>query len=220
MQAQLKAFADSLKEALGERLASVILYGSAAKGSHTEGFSDVNVLVVLRAVSLDDVARASGLARRAGERRYSLVFWSEAELRRCSDVFPIEYRDILSGYKVLQGGDALAGLAVDERNLRHQLEFELRSKLLRLRAGWPEVQGDKTALAKALAPAGASFARLLEEARGLPGFSLPKDAGRAFEECRKLKGAESRPGLADLEKLYADVHHAAEMVARAVDALD
>ena len=220
MQKELKGFADSLKEALGERLVSVILYGSAAKGSHKDGASDVNVLVVLRVVSLDDIARVSELVLKARERRYNPVFWSETELRRSSDVFPIEYRGILSGYKILLGSDVLAEISVSDQNLRHQLEFELRAKILRLRSSWPNLKGDKAALGKTLALAGPSFARLLEEAEGLPGFPLPKDAGRAFEECRKLKGTEFRPGLAELEKLYRDVHHAAEILAEAVDALD
>ena len=97
---------------------------------------------------------------------------------------------------------------------------DCKTKILRLRSSWLDLKGDKAALGKALALAGPSFARLLEEAKSLPGFPLSKEAGRAFEECRKLKGTEWRPGLSDVEKLYRDVHHAAEILAETVDALD
>ncbi|MBI5244923.1 MAG: nucleotidyltransferase domain-containing protein [Elusimicrobia bacterium] len=216
MQEELLRFAGELQETFEEDLISVILYGSAAKGTHMEGTSDINLLIVMRDVSLDDILAASAKAR--GE-RFSLVFWTEAELRRAPEIFPIDFRDILAGYKVLCGADVLSRVSASGRNLRRQLEFELRSKLQRLRSSWPELRGDKAALEKALSSAGPSFARLLDEAKSLPGIRLREDAGKAFEECSRLKRREIRPGLEGLESLYEDVHEAAEMLVGAVDVL-
>jgi predicted nucleotidyltransferase len=219
MEEELKRFVAGLREKFDSDLVSVVLYGSAARGAHVAGASDVNLIVVLREVGLDGLSAAAELVARVRRERFRPVFWTEGELRRSADVFPVEYRDILAGYKVLHGADLFAGVVVDGRNLRHQLEFELRSKLMRLRSAWFSMKGDKAGLEGALKEAGPSFARLLDETRGLPGIRLPEDASRAFEECRRLKRGEIRPGLDGLEKLYGEVHESVEALVAAVDEL-
>ncbi len=44
MEDKLLELVDRLKHSQGERLRSVVLYGSAASGEHNEHFSDLNVL--------------------------------------------------------------------------------------------------------------------------------------------------------------------------------
>src|SRR3989441_11653764 len=43
-------FADGVSQALGGRLVSLLLYGSAASGTHVPGRSDVNTLLICDAV--------------------------------------------------------------------------------------------------------------------------------------------------------------------------
>ncbi|MFA6028398.1 MAG: nucleotidyltransferase domain-containing protein [Elusimicrobiota bacterium] len=212
MKEKLEPVAAALREALKEDLAALVLYGSAARGKHAEG-SDVNLLVVLKDSALDAVERAARVL--AGEKTLKLrpVFMTEEELARSGDVFPLEYRDILAGYDVLHGADPLKGLRVDTGNLRHQLEFELRSKLMRLRSEWPALRSDPKALKAALAAAGPSFARLCAEAAVL-GVRVPPERSAPFEECRSLRGPEKG---CDLPSLYRRVHDAAAELVRAVD---
>lgn len=219
MHQELKGFVQGLQERFGEDLVSVILYGSAAKGAHVAGASDVNVLVVLRSVELDGLSDAAELLAKAREARIAPTFWAEGELRGSADVFPVEYRDILSSYRVVHGADLLAGVRVSERNLRHQLEYELRSKILRLRSDWPALRGEPKSLEAALAAAGGAFSKLLEEAKRLEGLRLPEGTGSAFELCRKVKRREARLRTAELEELFGRVHDEAAALAAAVDEL-
>src|SRR2546427_13115747 len=56
----LQALVGALKEALGPRLRSVVLYGSAARGDYHHGTSDLNLILVLEAL---DPGTLEALAR-------------------------------------------------------------------------------------------------------------------------------------------------------------
>lgn len=73
LQPALAALADALARELRQRLVSLIVYGSAARGLYQPGFSDVNLLLVLDAADLPALrttreafaaADRSGIARR------------------------------------------------------------------------------------------------------------------------------------------------------------
>ena len=130
-----------LRAAYGERLASVVLYGSAAGGDHIPNRSDYNVLVLLTssdAVRPDasSAAAAAGVARawREAGNPPPLTMTTE-EWRRSADIFPMEYADILERNRVLHGAPPFEGIAVTPADLRLQLEQQVMGKLLHLRQG-------------------------------------------------------------------------------------
>jgi hypothetical protein len=73
MDKRLEQLVEKLKKAYGERLVSVVLYGSAAAGDHHAGFSDFNILCVLSVLTPRELAasasRSAGGASRAARRR-------------------------------------------------------------------------------------------------------------------------------------------------------
>lgn len=86
----------------------------------------------------------------------ALKIFTLAELTDSLDVFPIEFLEMQSGAKLVFGTDVLAELTVSDENLRHELEFYLRSYLLKLREGAILGNGSKTDLIKR------SFPRVLQ----------------------------------------------------------
>jgi hypothetical protein len=125
-----------LRSAYGSRLSSVVLYGSAAGGDHIQNRSDYNVLVLVDSVAASDLAAASAVARA----------WNDAgnpppmtmtveEWKRSSDIFPMEYADILERHRVLYGTPPFEGINVSRDDLRLQLENQVMGKLLQLRQG-------------------------------------------------------------------------------------
>src|SRR5256885_3894227 len=105
-------FATALAAALGGRLVSLLLYGSAARGTHVAGRSDVNTLLICDAVdeSLFAALRAGTTLRdwlRAGNPAPLVL--SEPEWRASADVVPIEDEDIPAAYRVLAGEGAVGG---------------------------------------------------------------------------------------------------------------
>src|SRR5437667_222415 len=85
-------FAHEVAGALGERLVALLLYGSAARGTHVPDRSDVNTLLICDAVDEDLFARLEPAVRgwtRAGHPAPLIL--TEREWRASADAFPIEY---------------------------------------------------------------------------------------------------------------------------------
>jgi predicted nucleotidyltransferase len=134
IQEQFKDFIDDLKNTHGNNLASVILYGSAATGDFVAHRSDYNLLVALKKISPADLRAAQAPLREWHRMGHPApVYFTVAEVKDAADVFPIEFHQMEKARIVLFGDDLLAGIDLSDENLRHQTEYELRSKLIQLR---------------------------------------------------------------------------------------
>lgn len=125
-----------LRAAYGDDLHAVVLYGSAAGGEHIPKRSDYNVLVIARSLSAAKLRAAAAVG----------AAWSESgspppmtltleEWRASSDIFAMEYADILERHKVLYGEAPFGGITVSRGDLRLQVEREAMGKLLQFRQG-------------------------------------------------------------------------------------
>lgn len=136
MAMKLDELVDQLQKAYGPTLRSVILYGSAVAGEHIAKRSDYNVLVVLDAVPLDRLTAVGAVLRSWGEAgNPPPMTFTSAEWKSSSDVFPMEYADILERHRVLHGEDVTEGITVSRADLRLQVEQQALGKLLHLRRG-------------------------------------------------------------------------------------
>src|SRR5918912_112071 len=125
---------EDLRATHGDNLASVVLYGSAATGEYVELRSDYNILIALRRIAPEDLRLAQAPVREWRRLGHPLpVYFTTEELRDAADVFPVEFHQMRRARVVLYGEDPFASLTIDDSNLRHQTEYELRSKLIQLR---------------------------------------------------------------------------------------
>jgi len=62
------------------------------------------------------------------------ILFTKEELIEGVDVFPVEFLNIKLHHNILYGEDILKDIKISKENLRHQLEFEFRSKLIHLRS--------------------------------------------------------------------------------------
>jgi predicted nucleotidyltransferase len=114
-----------------------VLHGSAARDQHIPGWSDVNVVLVLDAITTEILQRLKGpLTRWRAETDALPLLLTHAEWLRSVDAYPLEIAEMRTAYRVLRGEDPLAELTVAPADLRQALERELRGKLLRLRQGY------------------------------------------------------------------------------------
>jgi len=127
-------FVGKIRTAAGDNLVSVVLYGSAADGDFHPEYSDLNLLCLVRDVSLPALNRIAGVVSwwRGKRHRPPLVITSQ-ELNTSADVFSVEFIDMKQRYRVLYGEDLLRDLQVPMTHHREQLEYELREKLFLLR---------------------------------------------------------------------------------------
>lgn len=132
----LDELVSQLRAAYGDVLHSVVLYGSAAAGEHIPKRSDYNVLVIARSLPADKLraAAAVGSAWSASGSPPPMTLTLD-EWRGSSDIFAMEYADILERHKVLYGEPPFDGISVARGDLRLQVEREAMGKLLQFRQG-------------------------------------------------------------------------------------
>ena len=210
MEDKLQELVDRLKQAQGDGLRSVILYGSAAAGEHNEHFSDLNVLCVLTRITPSELADAEPIFKwwRA-QGNPSPLLLSEEELRTSTDCFPIEFEDMKERRRVLHGPDLIQDLAIDRTFYRAQVEMELRSKLLRLRQKAAEILFEKAALLRLMIDSVPNFLVLARHAllvSGMPSGWRKREIVRHLPDI----GADGTPfdtllDLRDQSKLARDV---------------
>lgn len=127
-------FVALVRSVFGDKLVSIILYGSYLKATFASGVSDVNVLLIVgenaEAPLRELGARGGQLMRR---NRITPLVLSRREFVTSADVFPMEYLDIVETHQVLVGPDVTTELEIDQANLRHQIEHQLRGNLVALR---------------------------------------------------------------------------------------
>ena len=171
-----------LKDVLKENLVAVTLYGSAAAGDRTARYSDYNILVVVRDMDLPVLkALMPVTAKWTKAGNPPPLLFTEDRLRRAGDVFPLEFLDIRDTHRVLYGGDPFAGLAVDTAHLRHQLEYELRGKLLQFRERFLETGGKPRLIRDLAARSISTFATLFKGVLRLEGRRAPAKRGEAVD---------------------------------------
>lgn len=131
----LEELVSQLRVAFGQQLRAVVLYGSAAGGDHVPKKSDYNVLVLVDSLPADKLVAASAAiqAWSNGGNPAPLLLTMD-EWHGSTDIFPIEYADILERHRVLYG-DLVMDMAVNPAHLRLQLEHEAMGTLLQLRRG-------------------------------------------------------------------------------------
>jgi hypothetical protein len=193
MGQRLASLAASLREAFGGDLVSVAVYGSAARGDQTTG-SDLNVVVVLRDLSLESLERGVPAVRAwqaSGNR--PLLFFSPEWIERSHDVFPLEFADMRQWHVVVDGSDPFASLHASREAMRTQCESELKTKLIHLRTGYMELYHDETALARLLAASHAPLVALCRGVLRLSGQQAPVHADEAVSRAADVCGFDPAP---------------------------
>lgn len=132
----LDELVSQLRAAYGDALRSVVLFGSAAAGEHIPKRSDYNVLVIAHSLHADTLRAASAVgAAWAATGSPPPMTLTTDEWRASSDIFAMEYADILDRHKVLYGEPPFDGVSVARNDLRLQVEREAMGKLLQFRQG-------------------------------------------------------------------------------------
>lgn len=175
-QGAVSGFLEDLRNRMGRNLQSVTLYGSAARGDFVDGSSDLNILIVADAMDAEALAAAGDAIRHWSDRLpLSPIFATPNYLRDSADVFPLEFMDMRESHVTLFGPDPLAELEVAPRYLRHQVEAELKGKLMRLRSAYAQAAGDDRAVRALLSDSLPSFRALFQGALRLGGEKPPED---------------------------------------------
>ncbi len=228
----LQALVQGLLQALGPRLRSVILFGSAARGDYHASASDLNVILVLESLEPATLEALTPAVRRFVRKGHPVPrLFSPGLITASADSFPVEFVDIGAGRVVLHGVDPFAGVVVAPLNLRLQLEREIKEKMMRLREGYVIVHGRASALRRLLAQSYPAFAALFRGGLHLMGRPVPSHGhevvaafceaiglNRApFDEVAGLRRGEKE--TRDLETIFARYYDQLTRAAERIDRL-
>ncbi|HEX6042945.1 MAG TPA: nucleotidyltransferase domain-containing protein [Pyrinomonadaceae bacterium] len=174
----LTDFVNSAKEAFGNDLRSVVLYGSGAEGK-LRPTSDVNLILVLTSFSreqADQLREPLRLAQAAINLR--VMFLLESELRPATEAFAVKFADIARRRRVLHGDDPFASVSVSRDAAVFRLKQTLLNLTLRMREAYVLRSLREEQLSDVIADVAGplrSCASTLLELEGSPAAS-PKDA--------------------------------------------
>jgi len=182
-------FANEVATALGGRLVALLLYGSAARGTHVPDRSDVNTLLICDAVDEDLFARLERPVREWVKTGHPApLILTQREWQTSADAFAIEYEDIREAHRLLAGRDPWPGIAVQREHVRRQLEHELMGKLVRLRQAYAALRGHPKQLAQVIVGSAAGFFTMLRACLRLAGKTPPAPADALVREAGALMG--------------------------------
>ncbi|MBS1825992.1 MAG: nucleotidyltransferase domain-containing protein [Acidobacteria bacterium] len=174
MDKVLQQLVDRMTKTFGDRLVSIVLYGSAAGGEYDGAFSDLNVMCVLRRITVAELRDSEPVFHWwRGQNNPSPLLLGEEEVRTSTDCFPIEFHDMKERRRVLYGADVVEPLEIDNSFYRAQVEHELRAKLLRLRQKAAGVMFDEELLRRLMAESVTTFLVLARHALRLAGHEAP-----------------------------------------------
>src|SRR5437899_10956299 len=126
------------------------------------------------------------------------VYFTVEELKRAADVFPIEFLQMEKARKVLHGSDPFELVEISSANLRHQTEYELRTKLIQLRRLYIPASASVEKLSALMSDSLASFAALFRAVLILHGQEPPVGKAESVRATVRLLGLEGSP----FEKIF------------------
>ena len=200
----LERLLQQLRDASGDALLGVALYGSLIKGRFTPGISDINVLLVVADVGLRSLLALSPILTAALRDSQVVAFVVTPEdLRLAALLFPVKILDIKLSHKVLWGDVHLAGIEVQPEALRLRALQELKNMELRMRLRVVERGADPGAMWRGLTrslPKLAVTLEILLRARGIP---VPADRPGLLRLAARELGiaAERIDRIADLRRV-------------------
>lgn len=224
-----------LRSVHADNLVSVILYGSSVTGNHVDGVSDRNVLVVLGTLAPKDLRAAHSVAEKWHKSGHPIpLYFTHEEIRDAADVFPVEFLDMSEHHRTLFGSDVFQGLAIASSNLRHQVEYELRGKLIRLRELYIPAGRAGQRLSRLMTDSLPNFVTLFRHVLGMRGHQASHAKREVIDKLGtqlgldvtvlhrllELRETEQDWSLEEAERAFSDYLATIESVIEVVDSLD
>ncbi len=161
MSEPLDKIVNQAREALGDNLQSIVLYGSHAR-SDAGPHSDYNLLIVVKDYTPGRLAPLRAHAQAWLKLRVvPPVIMQADQMPRSLDTFALEFLEMAAARTVLFGGDPFADFAPDWNTVRSELEREARQKRISLVRRWLAAGGDAKIIKALIADTVPSYFTLL-----------------------------------------------------------
>ncbi len=188
-----------IKEIFKDNLVSIITYGSYVKGRYIYKKSDINLMIIRDKRDNNELIGLNKFYRKYYSKLNLALplILTLNEIKTSTDVYPMEYMDIKDHHKVLYGKDLFKELKIDLKNLRLELENQVKSKLINLRESLIDFYKQKKKLKLILLNSLSSMIVILKNILKLNNKDIPADTADLITIASELTGFK----LTALEKL-------------------
>jgi len=184
-------FTADFRNAFGDDLISIILYGSGAKGNYIRGRSDINFLIVLTEGGMGRLDTLSELISKWRKRKVATpLIMSRAEICSSVDSYPVEFLNMKRHYRMVFGEDVLTGLVFDPQCMRLQCERELKGKALLLLQRFIETEGSTRRLRELISVSITAFVSIFRALLFLKEAEIPENRREVVRRMREHYGLD------------------------------
>jgi len=189
-----------LKDAAGNNLRAVVLYGSGTTNEFSSKHSDLNILCIVGDAENKELERLHPAVEWwMGRGNPAPLVFTLEELGRSADVFAIELVDMKLRHRMLYGDDFFEQFEVPLRLHALQLERELRTNWVRLREAVLAAPQRKKAHLAIMVSSVSSFCTLFRHAVWALNNQMPATKREAVDGVATLTGANPAAFQAILE---------------------
>ena len=225
---------EDLKQALGNDLVGLCVFGSAAGGRYVKGKSDINFLILVQDGAPPVTGRLISFMKKWQKAGLAVpLIMTPSYVASSQDVFPIEFMVMRAAHQPVWGQDPLQDVRVDHGYLRLQLERELKAKLTALRTGALAGLGGRPELLGLVNNALPAFTALFQAYLQLVDGGFPQvpeavlqamaQKGvklEAFRAMSLVRSGQSKPAVNELIEIIEQAMVETTRLAELVDAMD
>ncbi|MCM8776901.1 MAG: hypothetical protein NC905_01360 [Candidatus Omnitrophica bacterium] len=133
---KIDVFVEAVKEILGEKLSSIVVYGSILKESYVPKKSDINIVVIVEGLDVSDLLKVKKkLAKFCFRHLIKPFFFTMDFLKSSADVFPVEWKEIKANHFLVYGKDILGEIILKKQDIRLQLERDIKQNFINFKQG-------------------------------------------------------------------------------------
>jgi hypothetical protein len=205
IRSDVETYCEKLTSALGTRIASISVYGSASGPDFIPGKSNVNLVIVVDRLDRELLAGMLEIVKWGGKKRIvpPLVL-TEAYVESSLDVFPIEFVEIRESQVLLLGDDHFGSLDIDREHLRLECESQLKAAVLRIRQAYLEVGLAKRGAESVLHASLTSLIPVFRAMLTLKGVEVPRPKLDVVKALGGAFGIDPEPFVAILHDKAGD----------------
>jgi predicted nucleotidyltransferase len=192
MNQNIETLINEIKNIIGNRFLSAVLYGSYVDKSNTKS-SDINIIVVIEQLTAVDLKNLNPVMKKWQKSNKSIpIFIGKTEWFASSDVYPMEYADIKDRYSILYGDDIVSELKIDKCHIRLQCESEIKNLLIRLRQSYVQNSFDKKIISELILNSSKSLIAILKAVlRLVSDEKITNDKYQIINEVSPLIGLDA-----------------------------
>ena len=229
---RIKPFLDEILGKYRDRIHSIYVTGTAITDDYDEKSSDVNSIFVLKEMDIRFLKILAPLGKKYGKDRVAAPLMMTPDYINSSrDVFPVEFLNFKLIHSTVFGEDIFKDIEINRKDLRHQCERELKTKLIWLRQGYLSSMGDRKMLTERFAKSITGYIPLFRALIVLFGKEPPArqaDVITALSEALSIntdvfakvlreKRDRIKPSVEELNTIFDDYYAVTEKLGKMVD---